>query len=417
MRSVLPSRIAGEIRAPSSKSVLQRVIFAAALSEGTSRISFRSLCDDCGAALRVVSALGANTEYRKAEDLLIVTGPISGGATALTCGEAGLSFRMLCPIVALFEHELTLTAAGSLQTRPMAMIEEPLRALGARCSTNMGYPPVKIKGPLRGGPVELDGSGTSQFLSGLLFALPKAPGESRIVVRSLKSTPYVRLTLEILKDFGVKVNHNPDLTSFDIQGNQSFNACDYTVDGDWSSAASLLVAGAIAGSVTIHGLSPNSEQADRAIIDLLRSVGARIDISDGSVSVEQGELRPFSFNAEDCPDLFPVLAVLACNCEGTSEIQGVHRLRHKESDRGQALLAELGKLGAELQVEDDTLVIKRSQLQGGKVSSHGDHRIAMACALAALNAAAPVVISEPQVVSKSYPGFFEDLEKLQRPNE
>jgi 3-phosphoshikimate 1-carboxyvinyltransferase len=319
---------------------------------------------------------------------------------------------MFAPIAALSGKECVLLGEGSLCSRPIGMVEAPLRELGASISTERGLPPIRVKGPLQGGEVEVDGASSSQFLTGLLMALPLCRKDSVIRVAGLKSRPYVRMTLSLLTEFGIAVRHSPGLDRFEIAGSQSYQPTDYFVEGDWSGASFLLVAGAIAGSVSVGGLDEDSLQADRAILDALRAAGASVEIGNGVVTVGKGKLRGFEFDATDCPDLFPPLAALACSCKGENSIRGASRLSGKESDRGAALAQELSKMGADIRLEGDCLKIRGGKLRGGKADSHNDHRIAMACAVAALDSENGVEIKNDKCVSKSYPGFFGDLEKL-----
>ena len=315
-------------------------------------------------------------------------------------------------MAALGEGRFTLVGEGSLATRPVDMVLEPLRQLGVRCATRDGRPPVTVQGPLRGGRAEVDGSASSQFLSGLLLALPRAAGDSRLAVRGLRSGAYVRMTLEVLAAFGARVAADPDGAGYRIPGGQSYRPVDLAVEGDWSGAAFLLVAGALAGEVTVAGLDPRSAQPDRAVLDALAAAGAPVRWQDGELRVAQGDLRAFQFDATDCPDLFPPLAALACHARGVSRIAGVARLAHKESDRGAALVSELSALGARLAVRDGALEITGGPLAGGHLDPHNDHRMAMAGAVAALRSRDGVTMAGEACVAKSYPEFFQVLASL-----
>jgi 3-phosphoshikimate 1-carboxyvinyltransferase len=338
--------------------------------------------------------------------------------------------RMFPPIAALFPAEGRIFGKGSLLKRKVGMMEAPLRALGASCSTKNGKPPITVRGPLHSGSITIDGSESSQFLTGLLLALTICKGNSVIRVGNLKSKPYVRMTVSLQRKFGVRIKSDSRLSRFAIPGSQNYRAHSLSIEGDWSGAAFLLVAGAIAGKVHVSGLTRKSSQADKAVLSALKSAGAKVKVGKDSVIVSSAPLQAFKFNASDCPDLFPPLAVLACNCEGTSVISGAKRLAGKESDRAAALQAELGKMGAKLRVKGDLMFIKGRMsnrrgphkgaartsplpLRGGTVDSHNDHRIAMACAIAALNSQKGVRISGEKCVSKSYPQFFRDLKSLQ----
>ncbi|MBM4387276.1 MAG: 3-phosphoshikimate 1-carboxyvinyltransferase, partial [Deltaproteobacteria bacterium] len=339
-------------------------------------------------------------------------GAVSGGS--IDCGESGLCARMFAPIAALSEDEVSLTGRGSLLSRPMNMIEKPLRDLGAECVTNKGKLPIKVRGRLKGGTIGIDGSAGSQFLSGLLTALPLCGNDSEIVVSNLKSKPYVRMTIETLKRCGIEIICDDAMTRFGIPGGHRYKPVEHAIRGDWSSASFFLVAAAIAGSVRIAGLDPDSLQADRAILQALERAGARISLNGGYITVEKNSLKGFEFDATDCPDLFPPLTALACNCEGISVIRGAERLRDKESDRASALKGELGRIGADVRISGGFLEISGRKLQGGTADSRGDHRIAMACALAALNSEKGIRIMNETCVSKSYPEFFEHLSILSR---
>jgi 3-phosphoshikimate 1-carboxyvinyltransferase len=410
MKSIAPGRVEGAVRAPHSKSVLQRAIAVACLAEGTTRIRAELPCDDDRAAMAAARALGAHVAFEGAEIRVAGIERPTGGI--VDCGESGLCLRTFSAIAALYDAEFTMTARGSLARRPVGMIEGPLTSLGARCATAAGRPPITIRGPIRGGAVDVDGSITSQFLSGLLIALPRCKPDSVVRVKGLASAPYVRLTISVLERFGIRIDANDDLTRIAIPGGQHFRAPQIDVEGDWSAAAMLLVAGATSGTIEVRGIDMDSLQADRRIVDALERAGASVSSCEGAVSAAMGDLSAFEFDATDSPDLFPPLAALALSCEGTSEIRGASRLAHKESDRSRALTEELGRLGARIELEGDVMRIHGGQLAGGSASARGDHRIAMALAVAALSAEGPVEIEGDESVAKSYPEFFEDLKKM-----
>jgi 3-phosphoshikimate 1-carboxyvinyltransferase len=332
----------------------------------------------------------------------------------LDCGESGLCLRMFAPIAALFDRPVTLTGRGSLLGRPVSMVETAMENAGARCHSRDGHPPLTVIGPLAGGTVRLDGSVSSQHVTGLLLALPLVEADSELVVRELRSSPYIRLTLAVMRAFGVSVESDFASGRFFVRGRQAYRPLAYRVEGDWSAAAFLLVAGAVAGRVAVTDLDLESPQADKDIVQVLRSCGARVLASPGEVSAARGPLSAFEYDATHSPDLVPPLSVLACFCRGTSRIQGIGRLRHKESDRVEALLDVLGRMNGRLRVKGGCLEITGSRLEGASVSSHHDHRIAMAAAVAGLGSRGEVEISQAGCVTKSYPGFFADLERLQR---
>jgi len=385
-------------------------VAAACLGRGTSLLRARTLCDDVLSALRVAEALGATVEHVAGG--VTVRGAEQPRSDTLDCGEAGLSLRMFSAVAALHDRELTLIARGSLARRPIGMVLEPLTALGVRCAARGGLPPLQVHGPMRGGTVTVDGSTTSQFLTGLLISLPRCPGDSQVRVRQLRSTPYVRLTVSLLREFGVVVEHDQALERFTIQGRQSFEPVDLTVEGDWSGASFLLVAGAVAGDVRVTGLRADSPQADRAVLEALAAAGASVDAAPQEVRVGRGALRGFEFDATHCPDLFPPLVALASACRGTSVLHGASRLRHKESDRAAVLVDQYARIGGRVRLDGDRMVVEGTTLAGGEADGCGDHRIAMSLACAALTASSEVNIRGAGCVSKSYPAFFEDLAAL-----
>jgi len=412
MKKVKPGRLDGTVTAPPSKSMMQRAVAAAALAHGPSVLLNPSFCEDALAALCIAEGLGA--EVKRESMKVRIDGGGQPRGHRLACGESGLCMRLFTPLAALFERPFTLTATGSLGSRPMAALEKPLRALGAKCQTHYGLPPIAVRGPIRGGRVSLDGSMSSQVASGFLMALPLCPQDSALSVSHLKSKPYLRMTLSLLKEFGISIHHDETLRRFEIPGKQAYHPRTYRVEGDWSGGAFLLVAGAIAGRVKVKGLSEKSLQADRAILEALTRAGAEVEPERDAVRVERGGLRSFEFDATDCPDLFPPLVALACHCQGRSVIQGTERLKHKESDRALALVREFRKMGARIRVNDGKMEVTGKSLKGGEISSHHDHRIAMACAVAGLQSDKGVSIRDGMCIAKSYPKFFDDLEALRR---
>jgi 3-phosphoshikimate 1-carboxyvinyltransferase len=408
-RYVEPSGIKGQIKAPASKSMTQRSIAAALLANGQSIINNPSYCDDSLAAMSIAVGLGARVEPKA--DELKINGAGVLKEPKLNCGESGLAIRMFSPIAALYPAEITMVGANSLKKRPMIMIEEALNQLGVKCSSTGGFLPLTIQGPIVGGKIEIDGSVSSQLLTGLLMALPLAARDSEIKVNNLKSKPYIDMTIQILKSFGIIV-HNTGYNLFQIPGNQKYIPHNYTVEADWSGGAFLLVAGAVNGQITVHGLRTDSMQSDMAIINALGKAGAQMKISENQIDISKSELKAFEFDATESPDLFPPLVALASYSDGVSTIKGVSRLIYKESDRATALKEEFGKMNVRIEIKDDLMSVTGSRPQGARVESHDDHRIAMAVAVAALGAAGRVYIRDSQCVAKSYPGFFDDLRHL-----
>ena len=273
-----------------------------------------------------------------------------------------------------------------------------------------GLLPLTIRGPLSGGECDIDGSISSQLLTGLLMSLPVAEKDSIVRVRNLRSKPYIDMTLEVLKDFGINVS-NENYEIFRIPGRQKYIARTWEVEGDWSGGAFLLVAGAINGNIKVNGLRTLSNQSDAAILSVLQDAGAPMKISGDTVEISKSDLKAFDFDATQAPDLFPPLVALASYCKGVSTIRGASRLIHKESDRSAALIGEFAKMGIRVDAVDDSLVVTGGQVTGARVDSHEDHRIAMAAAVAALGASGTVYIKDSHCVGKSYPLFFDDLRK------
>jgi 3-phosphoshikimate 1-carboxyvinyltransferase len=389
------------------------LILAASLAPGESRILDPGHSADGQACLGVIRALGSRVDLDG--NLLRIQGVGTPRSRTLHCGESGFCLRAAAAVAALGDQSYTLMGEGSLATRPMDMVLDPLRQLGARCETRGGCAPIAVRGPLRGGLARVDGSASSQFLSGLLLALPRAEADSELEVAGLRSGQYVRMTLDVVAAFGGRVEEREapaGIRRFRVAGGQSYRAVELTVEGDWSGAAFLLVAAAVAGEVIVDGLDPASAQADRAILAALAAAGADVAWEGGGLRVRRTDLRAFEFDATDCPDLFPPLAALACSARGTSRILGVARLSHKESDRGAALVSELSAMGAAIQVRDGALEVTGGPLAGGDVDPHNDHRMAMACAVASLNSRYGVNMEGEACVAKSYPDFFHALESL-----
>ncbi len=411
---IQPSKISGTVYAPASKSAMQRACALALVSEGETIISNPGKSNDDLAAIDVIQKLGA-TIKNSGDDLIIFSNGVKPVSNKINCGESGLGLRMFAPIAALSSEEIILNGNGSLLQRPMNFFDEIFPLLNIKIESNNGKLPVKIKGPLQPSGITIDGSLSSQFLTGLLIAFAKACKEPvSIKVKDLKSKPYIDLTLQMMKHFGWEVeNRNYEVFHFRQTSNIKRQTPGYTVEGDWSGAAFLLVAGAVAGEISVEGLDINSAQADKKIIDVIKMTGARISIEENKILVSTKELKPFHFDATDCPDLFPPLVSLAVFCKGVSTIEGVNRLAHKESNRALTLQEEFRKMGINIFLDRNVMRIEGgNEIQGARVHSRHDHRIAMACAVAALNATGETVIEDAEAINKSYPDFYDHLQKL-----
>ena len=398
---------------------MQRACAAALLANGTSTIKNPGQSNDDRAAVDVITALGASIKYVDG-NLTVTSNGIRPVSDTINCGESGLGIRMFTPIAALSSKQITITGTGSLITRPMHFFDQIFPELAIKITSNAGKLPMQITGPLKPADIEVDGSLSSQFLTGLLMAYGAA-GASDVAIRvkHLTSKPYIDLTLAVMKHFGVTV-HNRNYESFYFPdkpasapgATSGFQPVTYTVEGDWSGAAFLLVAGAIAGNITVRGLDVHSTQADKAVLQALASAGAVMSIETGQIHIATTSLKAFHFNAMECPDLFPPLVALAACCEGKSVIEGVSRLAHKESDRGLTLQDEFAKLGIDIVLQDNIMIIQGGQIRGADVHSRHDHRISMACAVAALKADKLVTIHDAEAINKSYPDFFNDIRAL-----
>ena len=453
---------AGPLVMPSSKSFAQRAIIAAALAEGTSHLHGYTPCGDNESALQVARSLGAQVEVDGTEVTITgiaasfdciktLTGPDGKpqedyeGNPVMDVGESGLLARLMIPIMAqLCPTDTVFKARGTLLNRHLTGAKEIMEAFGA--SITYSFMPLSVHGPLNAGRAEISGKHGSQLISGLLMALPFAERNSSLIVKDPKSIPYIFITLEVLKKFGIKIGNEmlggrDFLESdgdwslctemvFKIKGGQKFKAADIDIEGDWSAAANFLVAGAVFGKAEIHGLDTTSLQADLSIMDILMDAGASLSQTDGDkgpVMVQRAPLKAFNVDASNCPDLFPIISVLAAFCQGTSRLAGVGRLANKESDRAKAILEMLSRMGVKASVEGDEMVIEGhsltqrlmtdTMLKGGSYSSHDDHRMLMALRVAGLGTDGPVTIDNTDCVAKSFPQFNEMFATFRKPDE
>lgn len=409
--TISPKEFVEVINAPASKSIMQRAVALAILADGRSSIKNPSFSDDSLSAIRLAGALGISVQFTTGIIDFERTENVT--ETNINIGESGLGIRMFSPLLALFDKNFYIDGKGSLLTRPIKTIEEALNQLGVQTKSKNGFLPLQISGKLRGGKIEIDGSLSSQVLTGLLISLPLVKEDSEIIVNNLKSKPYTDLTLQIIKDFGVKIE-NHDYKKFTIKGNQKYSAQDYRVEGDWSGASFLFVAGLIAGNVKVTGLNFESKQADKEILTAIKSAGGEVLIDSDSVTTKKSKLNAFKFDATDCPDLFPPLVTMAAYCQGISKIKGVSRLKHKESNRANVLKTEFSKIGIKIEINGDVMHIHGAKVTGGVIDSHNDHRIAMAAGIAALGAESEIKILNADSIKKSYSRFFRDIMKKPR---
>ena len=414
--TVEPGIISGTIIAPPSKSLTQRALAAALLHNGTTTIRNAGRSADELAALQVIRQLGATVvEHQQDNGLLQFTVTSTGKITnpqTVNCGESGLAAGLFLPITAMGNEKITVTGTGTLQQRPMRGIMAGLRSLGVSVESNGELLPFMVRGPIHPTNLHVDSGGSSQFISGLLFALAATATERlTIKVNRPESTPYLDLTMDVLAHFGKPVRHNRyrefiiDPSNFSHTDIVSFD-----VEADWSGASCLLVAGAIAGSITIPNLSAGSLQADRRLLEVFEKAGVPVEINENGITVRKCKPLAFDFNATHCPDLFPALAALAAVCDGESNIKGVHRLFNKESNRVESITEMLWRFGVHFSCEDDILTIEgQNTMERAYIDGYKDHRIVMAAAVCALKAKGTVTITHSDAVNKSYPDFFIDM--------
>lgn len=412
------SSVSGKAKAPASKSISQRALAAALLHNGTTILTgIGNSCDEL-TAIHIIQQLGATVYKENNKTIIISSGTVTTASNiTINCGESGLAARMFLPIAALNENEKTITGNGSLMHRPFDVYEKILPTLGVHFNSNSGKLPIVISGKLQAQNISLDGSLSSQFLTGLLFAYSASERNKKvcITVNQLHSKPYIDMTLQTIASFGLNVPENNNYTEFVFYPGQKTGAKElqYNISGDWSGAAFLLVAAAICGNITVENLDINTTQADAKILDVLAQVGATITINECTVTVKSANLNCFIFDATDCPDLIPSLVVLAANCNGESKIIGTNRLIHKESNRVESLKHLMTVLDIPYDCSENCFFISGKKMyNGGVIDSYNDHRIAMAAAIAALKAKDNVKIKNALSVNKSFPEFWQILKEI-----
>jgi 3-phosphoshikimate 1-carboxyvinyltransferase len=394
--------------------MMQRVCAAALLHKGATNIHNHGYSNDDKAALAVIQQLGAQVNVNDENAIRITSSGIRPVADVINCGESGLTARLFIPIAATAASSIIVTGEGSLLNRPFDIYKELLPQLGVQVESD-GKLPFTVQGPLLAKDIVLDGSLSSQFISGLLFAYAFSTTEDvNITVEGLNSRPYIDMTLSVLERFGKRII-NDDYRQFHISPSnfREVSEINVTVEADWSSAAALLAGAAINGDAHFKGLSQTSQQADKTIIDILIHAGTQVASDNDNVRVSSASLSAFSYDATHSPDLFPVLAILAACCNGESRIKGLGRLEHKESDRVKSISAMLSQLHVQHVLDGDTLIVQGAdKFPSTTIDAHNDHRIAMAAAIAALRAEGEITIQGAESVNKSYPRFYEDLRSL-----
>lgn len=417
-----PAPLAGTVPAIASKSMAHRMIIAAALADAPTRVVCDTTCEDIEATARCLRALGARVER---DGGAYVVEPVLQGAAArgavLDCGESGSTLRFMLPVACALGADATFTGARRLGERPIAPLTDELIAGGCEVD-GVGSFPLTVSGSLRPGRFELPGDVSSQYISGLLLATAVMDRPSEIRVSgAVESRPYVNLTLKVLDMFGVPSEaisgQAPDggrSTVFRVEGGGFRSPGQVAVEGDWSNAAFWLCAGAMGSSpVCVDGLSLTSAQGDRNILAALSRFGAGVRRSTDAATIQPDKLVGFEMSAQDIPDLVPIVAAVAALADGTTIIRDCKRLRMKESDRVATVTETLSRLGADISIDEDSIVVRgKPQLEGGEVDAHNDHRIAMMAAIAATRCAREVTIHGAEAVNKSYPLFFTHYRQL-----
>lgn len=442
---------------PASKSFAQRSIIAAALAQGTSHLSGYSPCGDNESALAAARKLGARVKADGSELEITGIGAFEKclAINEIHVGESGFLARMLIPVLsAIADGPVYVSGEKTLLGRPLAGAHDIMASFGVRLIPEISplgrndrksdcYIPLTVRGPLVPGRADVSGKEGSQLISGLLAALPLAGNRSTVYVHDPRSIPYMFITVDVLRKFGIEIGsemegdedflQTQDWTlctgvTFKMRGHQHYRAADFRIEGDWSGAANFLVAGAIFGDVEVSGLDTQSLQADISIMDILMDAGASMSQlegdtpTNGSIHVARAPLCAFETDLNNCPDLFPIVAVLAAFCPGTSRIRGVERLRHKETDRAAAIEDMLTQMGVPVRIDEDEMTVEGMALpqrlltgkllKGGSFTSHGDHRMVMALKVASLGADGPVEIDDTACVAKSFPEFLEMFDRL-----
>jgi 3-phosphoshikimate 1-carboxyvinyltransferase len=414
------SKLQGNLTAPGSKSYTQRMLIAAALSQGTGKVLCPLLSEDTEATYRAIMALGAKVQ--KAEGCWTVqgVGELKAASDLIDVGESGATLRFMIPIAALAAGRSAFILSSSLERRPIEPLLSSLKQLGVNAYPKQigDLPVIVVEGTgIAGGKTSIPGDVSSQFISGLMFACPMAKSDTEITVTTpLESKDYVKMTKEVLAQHQVEVQISGDFRTIHVPGNQRFRKADCKVLGDFSSAAFLLAAAAITdSSVKINNLSIATAQGDKAILGILKQMGVNGAVCEDSLEIRGtgGLLKAVDIDAKNIPDLVPICAALACCADGESKIFNAQRLRFKESNRLASVNEEFSKMGAEISMDDSSLTIEGPcKLHGASINPHNDHRIAMSCTVAALRASGETTVENAECVRKSYPSFYTDLESI-----
>jgi len=407
MRIIKPFQYSGEIRVNSSKSHVQRLLALSLLSNNRTILKGYQSCEDNEACLSVIQQLGAEVAGEKT---LTIQPPVRAKQQTinLIVNESGLCLRMFAFIATIFAERIILSGSGTLLNRPLNFLENALKNSGLTIKNSLF--PFEFTGEINGSTIHLDGSESSQMLTGLLIASPLLPTDTTIFVSNLTSKPYIDLTIQLMQEFGVSIV-NDDYKTFMIKGTQHYIGREIDIEGDWSGAANHVIGAAISGEIKLSGLKMDSNQADKICLDIVKLFGASVTWKEGDLIIEKARsTNPFNIDLTDNPDLFPILAILACAATGTSVFTGTERLLHKESNRLQTVEEMLSVFGVFYSTKENTIEIHgKGQIDGGLINTYNDHRIAMAATVAACLSTNEILLTSPHCIDKSYPNFFSDL--------
>ena len=405
---ITPSKLVGRVCPPASKSLAHRAIIGALLAKDKSNISNVYYCNDIEATINAAKAFGSRIYQRKSSIFINSTVAFLNNDIEIDADESASTLRFLIPIAAALGINCRFIGKEGLSRRPIAPILYCLKDRGVTISGYQGLP-LSIRGQLIPGRFNIDGNISSQFISGLLFALPMLKGDSDIVITShIESYQYIQMTLDVLKKFQISIEKKP--YGFHIKGNQQYKPCNFLIEPDWSQAANFIVAAALGSKVSVRGLNLNSTQGDQEILNVLSSFGQLIKFSNGIVKVLPREIKAVDIDVSQFPDLLPILAVAASFADGEVFLYGAKRLRFKESDRLRATADALNSIGANIKELNDALLVRSVPFfKGGLAESCGDHRIVMALAMCAARSKEPIFIKNYLGINKSYPTFFDDF--------
>ena len=405
-------RISGRVTPPPSKSHTHRAFFLAAMAKGRSTIKNMLLSDDTESTLRACGSIGASVIY-DVGDVMLDGGRLQAPDSLVDCRNSGTTMRLFTGICSMFSEEAHITGDDTLIRRPMGPLLDALEQMGVQCDSNDGFPPVMVKGPNKGGEVSIDGSKSSQYATAIIICAPMLENDTIITVTGkMISEPYIDITLDIMRQFGATVEKEGNV--FKIKGDTGYKPCDYTIPGDPSSAAFPLVAGALGGKVTVHGMDKEGK-GDAGLVEILEDAGCKVKWKDNDVTVKSGwgRIKPMDVDVGNVPDLFPILAVLLSTADGESRLYGAPHLKFKESDRIATTVDMLNAIGADATATDDGCIIRgQKKLKGGRIDAKGDHRILMAAGVASIICEEPVVFEGGRCFDVSYPAFLTDMERI-----